>query len=62
VATARAVLAGERGPARDIVLTNAAAMLFVAKAAGDYREAMANAARSIDSGAALAKLEALRNY
>lgn len=62
VATARAVLAGERGPARDIVLTNAAAMLFVAKAAGGYREAMANAARSIDSGAALAKLEALRNY
>ncbi|MDX2180645.1 MAG: anthranilate phosphoribosyltransferase [Bryobacteraceae bacterium] len=60
VATARAVLAGERGPARDIVLMNAAAMLFVAKAAGDYREAVANAARSIDSGSALAKLETLR--
>jgi anthranilate phosphoribosyltransferase len=57
---ARAVLDGEPGPRRDIVLLNAAAALQVAEAAGSLAEGLAIAARSLDSGAARAKLEALR--
>ena len=46
----RAVLAGERGPARDVVVLNAAAALVVAGVAADLREAAARAAAAIDSG------------
>lgn len=59
-AIATAILEGEHGPRRDIVLVNAAAGLLAAGLAGDGRSGMALAARSLDSGAALAKLEALR--
>ncbi|MFO0687582.1 MAG: anthranilate phosphoribosyltransferase [Myxococcota bacterium] len=59
-ATTRAILSGERGPRRDIVLLNAAAALFVVEAAGSLEEGLEQAARSIDSGAAAARLEALR--
>jgi anthranilate phosphoribosyltransferase len=38
---------------------NAAAALVTAGLAGDFLEGMAIAARSVDSGAALAKVEAL---
>lgn len=55
-----AILQREPGPRRDIVLLNAAAGLLVAGAASDPAEAMKMAAWSIDSGAAMAKLEALR--
>ncbi|MBI3997711.1 MAG: anthranilate phosphoribosyltransferase [Armatimonadetes bacterium] len=55
-----AVLRGQRGPSRDIVVLNAAAALAAAELAEDLREGMALAARSIDSGAAYEKLEALR--
>jgi anthranilate phosphoribosyltransferase len=55
----RAVLAGEKGPARDIVLLNAAAALWVVEAVADLEEGLARAARSIDEGAARAKLAAL---
>jgi len=55
-----AVLRGEAGPARDIILLNAAAALLVAGLAADLREGMALAARSIDSGAAYERLEGLR--
>ena len=48
-----------QGPYRDMVLLNAAAALIVAGKAGTLREGVALAARSIDSGAALAVLEAL---
>jgi len=58
-AIARAVLAGEAGPARDIVLLNAAAALLVAEAAASLEEGLGLAARSVDSGAALGRLEAL---
>lgn len=58
-AITRAILAGERGPRRDIVLLNAAAALFVAEAAGTLAEGLERAARSIDEGAAAARLEAL---
>lgn len=58
--TTEAVLRGEPGPARDIILLNAAAALQVAGLAGDLREGMALAARAIDSGAAYERLEGLR--
>jgi anthranilate phosphoribosyltransferase len=58
-AIARSVLAGKTGPARDIVLLNAAAALFMAEAAPDLADALAIATRCIDSGAASAKLDAL---
>ncbi len=52
----RKVLAGEAGPRRDIVLMNAAAALVVGGKARDFKEGVALAAKSIDSGAAAAKL------
>ncbi len=55
-----AVLRGERGARRDVVLLNAAAALLVAGVAADLKTALPLAERSLDSGAALAKLEALR--
>jgi anthranilate phosphoribosyltransferase len=58
--TIRAVLAGERrDEARDIVIANAAAALFVGGAATDVRAAAQRAKESIDSKSALAKLEQL---
>jgi anthranilate phosphoribosyltransferase len=65
---ARGVLAGERGPVRDVVLLNAAAGLTAFALAQDpellqqpivdrLRDAMARAADAVDSGAAAAKLE-----
>ncbi len=58
-AAARRVLAGERGPHRDIVLLNAAAALVVAGRAADLSEGLSLAAASVDDGAAVACLEAL---
>ena len=55
----RRVLAGEAGPRRDIVLMNAAAALVVGGKARDFKEGVALAAQSIDSGAAAAKLAGL---
>jgi anthranilate phosphoribosyltransferase len=59
---ARAILGAEKGPQRDIVLVNAAAALVAAGQAPDFRQGMAIAAQSIDSGAARAKLEALVRF
>jgi len=59
-ATTRSILAGERGPRRDVVVLNAAAALFVVEAAGSLEEGIEKAERSLDSGAAARKLEALR--
>jgi anthranilate phosphoribosyltransferase len=56
---ARAVLSGEVGPPRDIVLVNASAALVAAGRAGDFLEGMTLAARSIDSSAAMAKVDQL---
>jgi len=58
-AAARRVLGGDRGPHRDIVVLNAGAALVVAGVASDLPAGMAQAAESIDSGAAAAALEAL---
>jgi anthranilate phosphoribosyltransferase len=55
----RAILAGEPGPKRDIVLMNAAAALVAGAKARDLKEGVALAARSMDSGAARQKLDAL---
>lgn len=56
----RAVLAGERrDAARALVVANAAAALHVGGAAADLRTATRLASESIDSGAALGKLERL---
>jgi anthranilate phosphoribosyltransferase len=55
-----AVLRGAPGPARDLVVLNAGAALVAGELAGDLREGMALAGRTIDAGAAYEKLEALR--
>lgn len=55
----RAVLAGERGAYRDVVLMNSAAAFVVADRAADLAEGVALAARQIDSGAALSTLDRL---
>ncbi len=55
----RGVLAGEEGARRDIVLLNAAAVLWVAGRASDLSVGIEQAAQSIDSGQAAHKLEQL---
>jgi anthranilate phosphoribosyltransferase len=57
---ARQVLAGEKSPARDIVLVNAAAGLVAAGVAADLRAGMSAAAHSIESGAAADRLARLQ--
>ena len=59
---ARAILGGEKGPRRDIVLLNAAAALEVAGKAGSLVDGIGQAAESIDSGAAAAKLDRCRGF
>ncbi|MDR3588285.1 MAG: anthranilate phosphoribosyltransferase [Negativicutes bacterium] len=56
------VLRGKRGSRRDIVLINAAAAMVVAGKAADIREGLVMSAAAVDNGAALAKLEALREF
>ncbi len=55
----RAVFAGENGAARDIVLLNAGAALYVGGYAGSHAEGVLGAARAIDSGAAADRLRQL---
>lgn len=55
----RAVLEGEASPYRDIAALNAAAGLLVADKAATMADALALAHQSIDSGAALARLDRL---
>lgn len=54
-----AVLAGDTGPHRDIVLLNAGAALYAADVAADLGEGIERARAAIDSGAARAKLDEL---
>jgi anthranilate phosphoribosyltransferase len=58
-ATLRSVFQGDRGPARDIVVANAAAGLVAARKTDDPREGAAQAAAAIDSGKVLNVLERL---
>jgi anthranilate phosphoribosyltransferase len=55
----RAILGGEKGPKRDIVLLNAAFAIMAGGKADNPTDGIALAAESIDSGAAADKLEAL---
>ena len=55
----RSVLAGGSGPARDVVLLNAAAALVAADRSDSLAAGFELAARSIDSGDAQAKLDAV---
>jgi anthranilate phosphoribosyltransferase len=55
----RAMLQGNQGPLRDIVLLNAAAALLVAGKAKTLRDGVELAADSVDSGRAMGVLEAL---
>jgi len=55
-----AVLRGEPGPRRDVVLLNTAPGIVAAGAASTWKEGIRLAAESIDSGAALKKLQELR--
>jgi anthranilate phosphoribosyltransferase len=55
-----AVLGGERGPRRDVVLLNAGAAFLVAERATSWEEGIALAARTIDAGLASALLARLR--
>jgi anthranilate phosphoribosyltransferase len=55
------VLRGERGARRDVVLLNAAPAIVAAGAASTWKEGIRLAAESIDSGAALRKLQQLRD-
>ena len=55
----RDILRGEKGAARDIVLMNAGAAIYVGGLAQDLHEGIRLAAISIDSGKASARLDAL---
>jgi anthranilate phosphoribosyltransferase len=57
-----AVLAGERGPARDAVVLNAAAALVAGGQAGDVASGLALASEAIDSGRAGSRLEELVSF
>ena len=53
------ILNGDRGAARDVVLLNAGAALFIAEAAASVEEGMAQGARAIDAGRARKTLDRL---
>jgi anthranilate phosphoribosyltransferase len=61
-AIALRILGGEKLPHRDIVLANSALGLMAAGKAANVSDAVRLAGESIDSGKALGKLEALREY
>jgi anthranilate phosphoribosyltransferase len=56
------ILQGRKGPRRDIVLLNAAAGFVASGKAVDFKEGIRLAADSIDSGAALRKVEQLKAF
>ncbi|HVN20834.1 MAG TPA: anthranilate phosphoribosyltransferase [Dongiaceae bacterium] len=58
----RTILGGEKSPCRDVVILNAAAALVAAGRADHIAQAIPFAERSIDSGAAAGKLEALVRF
>ncbi len=58
----RDVLGGTAGPRRDMLLLNSGATLYAAGIAPGLKSGVARAAEILDSGAALAKLEALIKF
>ncbi|MCJ8500135.1 anthranilate phosphoribosyltransferase [Desulfatitalea alkaliphila] len=61
-AITRAILEGEKGPRRNVVLINAGAALVAADKAADLRQGIDRAAAAIDQGKAMEKLQALAAY
>lgn len=61
-AITKALLDGERGPKRDVVLLNTAAVLVAGDKAADFGDALTLAAESIDSGNARRKLDQLVEF
>jgi anthranilate phosphoribosyltransferase len=57
-ATTRAILAGERGPRRDIAVLNAGAAIYAGGRAGSIPEGVRVAEEALDSGAAARTLDA----
>ncbi|MDP4096641.1 anthranilate phosphoribosyltransferase [Paenibacillus sp. P96] len=55
----RSILNGEKGAYRDVVLANAGACIYVAGQASTLQEGVHRAAKAIDSGRALGKLDEL---
>jgi anthranilate phosphoribosyltransferase len=58
----RDVLGGKTGPQREIVLLNSGCAIYAANKAASIQEGIKLAAESLDSGAALKKLELLKEY
>jgi anthranilate phosphoribosyltransferase len=54
-----AILSGEKGPRRDVVIANASAVIVAAGIASDFLDGALRATHSIDSGKAKQKLETL---
>ena len=61
-AKVRAVLDGEKGAARDIVVLNSGAALVVAGVSPDLKAGIATATGAIDNGAAKAKLAEMQAF
>lgn len=61
-AITQAILSGEKGPKRNVVLINTAAALLTAGKADDLKDGIEKAAAAIDGGQAMAKLDALIAY
>ena len=55
----RRLLQGERGPARDVVLLNAGAALFIAGRSSSVREGIERAAEAVNTGEATRTLDAM---
>ena len=62
IAMLRGVLAGDAGPAHDIVCLNAGAALYAANVASSMEDGLRRAREAINSGAALKKLQELVGY
>jgi len=58
----RGLLSGADGPKRDMLLLNSGAALYISGRVPDLKTGVEEAARIIDSGAALAKLDALVQF
>lgn len=56
------IFEGKRGAARDMILLNAAASIYVGQAANSIKEAMKMAEEAIDRGLVLNKIEQLRSF
>ena len=62
IAMLRGVLAGDAGPAHDIVCLNAGAALYAANVASSIEDGLRRAREAINTGAALQKLQQLVSY